>query len=391
MKKITVTLSLILFTAAAAHAVILKWEIPENERLEMMRTARVNYFLNQKLASSHEERNIIDMTCVSKEAKGSNVKGVFSVFDRAAGQNVFNLREQYHVDFVIAPNGIFTVPEKHYMPNLRNIPSFPDKEINVNEQWSGQGELILSNYSKPFKMIFPVQYLLSEIQDVKGDSIAVIKYAFAFDKDMRGVNIPGLPKRITGHNTGIIKWNVTKNKPYEYVDLYYIIFIDKTGTQEFSMSIHTENAQYAVVPEAEKEKARSEIESELPAGNDDIEVDTDERGIVFRLGEMLFDVDSYSIRPDTKNTLEDLIKIVKQRYPDREIIVEGHTDNTGSTEHNQKLSEQRAKAVAEYLKPPVGHDKFSFRGFGKDKPIAGNDTKEGRQKNRRVEVIIKLN
>jgi len=387
MKKIL--LLLLLCNGGILQAAILKWEIPENERLEMIRTARVNYFVNRNLAATYEERNIIDMTSVSNDEKGSNVKGVFSVFERATGQNVFNLREQYLVNFIIAPNGKFTVPETHYMPNLRNIPSFPDKDISVNEQWSGHGELILANYSRPFKLIFPVQYLLSEIQNINGKNIAIIKYAFAFDQDMVQLNLQGL-RRISGHNTGVIKWDLSENKPYAYTDLYYIIFIDNAGTREFSMSIRTDNTQYAIIPDAEKKRARDEIEGELPKNNN-ITVETDDRGIVFHIGEMLFDTDSYKIRPDTENTLENVVRIIKQRYPDREIIVEGHTDNTGMSEYNQKLSEQRAKSVAEYLKPQVGHDKFSYRGFGERKPVAGNDTKEGRQKNRRVDVIIKLN
>ena len=388
MKKILLLL-LLLCQGPAIYAATLRWEIPENERLEMIKTARVNFFLNRNLAESHEERNIIDMTSVFNDAKGSNVKGVFSIFDRAAGQNVFNLREQYAVDFIIAPNGKFTVPDTHYMPNLRNIPSFPDKDISVNEQWSGEGELILTNYSKPFKLIFPVQYLLSEIQNINGKDIAIIKYAFAFDQDTTKLNLQGL-KRVSGQNTGIIKWDLSNNKPYAYTDLYYIIFIDNAGTKEFSMSIHTDNAQYAIMPESDKIKARDEILKELPK-DDNLTVETNDRGIVFHIGEMLFDVDSYKIRPDTENTLKNITRIIKQRYPDREIIVEGHTDNTGTSEHNQKLSENRAKSVAEYLKPQLGHDKFSYKGFAEKKPIATNDTKEGRQKNRRVDVIIKLN
>ena len=387
MKKIL--LLLLLCHGSAIYAVTLRWEIPQNERLEMTRTARISYFANRNLAASYEERNIIDMTSISKDEKGSNVKGVFSIFDRAAGHSVFNLREQYPVDFLIAPNGKFVVPDTHYMPNLRNIPSFPDKDIAINEQWSGQGELVVANFSKPFKLLFPVQYLLAEIQNINGKDIAIIKYAFAFDQDMTPLKLQGL-NRISGHNTGIIKWDISNNKPHAYVDLYYIIFIDNAGTKEFSMSIHTENTQYAVVPDAEKEKVRDEIDGEL-SKDGDITVETDERGIVFHIGEMLFDVDSYKIRPDTENTLENITRIIKRRYPDREIIVEGHTDNTGTSEYNQILSEQRARSVAEYLKPQIGHDKFSYRGFGERMPVASNNTKEGRQKNRRVDVIIKLN
>jgi outer membrane protein OmpA-like peptidoglycan-associated protein len=69
--------------------------------------------------------------------------------------------------------------------------------------------------------------------------------------------------------------------------------------------------------------------------------------------------------------------------------VEGHTDSTGTDEYNQKLSERRAEAVASYLSEnniPSGN--ITSRGFGKDNPVATNDTAEGRQQNRRVEMVV---
>lgn len=374
----------------------IQWNIPENERLEMMRTAHVNLYINRKLARTYEERNIIDLTCISKTDNKSNVKGVFSVFDRASGQNIFNLREQYLVNFDITSNGRFTVNENYYMPNLRHVPSFPDKELNINDQWSMDGELIIANYSRPFKLIFPVHYTLTEVSETAGSRIATIKYSYTIDKDMRNQNLPAdFPLRIAAQNSGIIKWNLSKNRPIAYNDAYYILFVHPDGergigTAEYSMNIQTENTQYAVVTEAEKLKASKDIAQELPKDKG-IDVNFDDRGIVISLGDMLFDFDSYNLRADTKQTLDNVIDIVKQRYKDREIIVEGHTDNTGNAQYNQNLSEQRAKTVAGFLKQGIGHDKFSYRGLGAKKPVADNTTKEGRQKNRRVEVIIKLN
>ena len=163
-------LTLFLFTAvSAAHAVNLSWDIPENERLEIMRTAKVNYYINRQLSRSYEERNIIDLTCFSKKGNSSNVKGAFSVFHREKDESVFHLREQHMVDFSIAPDGCFTVPAKDYMPNLRNVPSFPDKDVKVDDQWSGQGELIIDSFSRPFKLIFPVEYTLSGHKEGPGE------------------------------------------------------------------------------------------------------------------------------------------------------------------------------------------------------------------------------
>lgn len=79
-----------------------------------------------------------------------------------------------------------------------------------------------------------------------------------------------------------------------------------------------------------------------------------------------------------------------EKYRDREIVVEGHTDNAGESKYNQKLSENRANSVARYLQEKGLGDKLSYRGYGKDKPLFDNATHEGRRKNRRVEIIINM-
>ncbi|MEO8760224.1 MAG: OmpA family protein, partial [Bacteroidia bacterium] len=77
------------------------------------------------------------------------------------------------------------------------------------------------------------------------------------------------------------------------------------------------------------------------------------------------------------------------RYPKKAITVEGYTDNIGNEEKNQKLSEERAKAIADYLiQKRVDKTHIACKGYGSLRPIAGNDTEEGRHKNRRVEIIV---
>jgi OOP family OmpA-OmpF porin len=81
------------------------------------------------------------------------------------------------------------------------------------------------------------------------------------------------------------------------------------------------------------------------------------------------------------------------KYPDTKIAIEGHTDSIGSNEYNQKLSERRANSVKNYIIDNFGIDAKRLRaeGFGETRPIADNNTDEGRQRNRRVEsVLIKL-
>ncbi|MDD8030590.1 MAG: OmpA family protein [Acidobacteriota bacterium] len=106
---------------------------------------------------------------------------------------------------------------------------------------------------------------------------------------------------------------------------------------------------------------------------------------------LLFDVDKYELRPESKENLIKLATILN-KYPDTNIIIEGHTDSTGSHAYNMTLSENRAKAVAAYLATQnVQSSRFTVVGYGPDQPIASNDTPEGRQLNRRVDIGIIAN
>jgi OOP family OmpA-OmpF porin len=102
-----------------------------------------------------------------------------------------------------------------------------------------------------------------------------------------------------------------------------------------------------------------------------------------------FDSNKADIRPAAVGELKKAIDFVK-KYPGHSISIEGHTDSMGSDKYNQALSEQRAAAVKEYLVKNGGADASQIKtvGYGETKPVAVNTTKEGRLKNRRVEVLI---
>jgi len=112
--------------------------------------------------------------------------------------------------------------------------------------------------------------------------------------------------------------------------------------------------------------------------------------ITFESG-ILFDTDSAELLPVAKANIESLAGILR-KYPDTNILIEGDTDDTGSDEHNQALSERRAQSVAAYQQSlGIPGSRISTIGLGESNPIASNDTEYGRQQNRRVEVAIFAN
>ena len=106
---------------------------------------------------------------------------------------------------------------------------------------------------------------------------------------------------------------------------------------------------------------------------------------------ILFDVDKFDLRPTSRANL-DKLAVILNKYPDTNILIEGHTDSTGSEEHNLALSRDRAQAVSHYLATrEVSAPRFSTMGYGESQPIVTNDTAEGRQQNRRVDIAIMAN
>jgi outer membrane protein OmpA-like peptidoglycan-associated protein len=101
-----------------------------------------------------------------------------------------------------------------------------------------------------------------------------------------------------------------------------------------------------------------------------------------------FDFDKSTIRPDARPILDEAISTLKE-YKDITLSVEGHTDSIGSDAYNQKLSERRAQAVANYLeKGGIAASRMTAKGFGESQPVTSNDTAAGRAENRRVELKI---
>ncbi|MBM3287427.1 MAG: OmpA family protein [Candidatus Eisenbacteria bacterium] len=106
---------------------------------------------------------------------------------------------------------------------------------------------------------------------------------------------------------------------------------------------------------------------------------------------ILFDVNKAELRPAAKENIEKLASIFA-KYPDTNILIEGHTDSDGTEEHNQLLSERRAKSVSFYLASRnVESGRMSTIGYGETQPVADNATSEGKQANRRVEVAVMAN
>lgn len=137
--------------------------------------------------------------------------------------------------------------------------------------------------------------------------------------------------------------------------------------------------------DAQGERARNVL---LEAQIKDLNAKKTERGLVVTFGDVLFDSDKSQLKPNGLRNVDKLVAFLKQ-YPLRNVLVEGFADQQGTESHNQALSERRADAVrAALVEDGVDGARVTMHGYGEAFPVASNKSAEGRQLNRRVEVVI---
>src|SRR5215471_15420357 len=143
--------------------------------------------------------------------------------------------------------------------------------------------------------------------------------------------------------------------------------------------------QAAAQAEAEKAQLRAQLLTQL---NSILQTRDSARGLIVNMSDVLFDTGRYTLKPGAREKLAKISGIMLA-HPGLTMQIEGHTDSVGGDEFNQQLSERRADSVRDFLaEQGVPGSSITARGFGKTQPVASNDTAEGRQRNRRVELVV---
>ncbi len=137
--------------------------------------------------------------------------------------------------------------------------------------------------------------------------------------------------------------------------------------------------------QTDKEQMRQRLLDQL---NQVLQTKDSARGLIVNMPDVLFNLNSASLKPNARERLAKVAGILIA-YPDIHIEVDGYTDNTGSLDYNQQLSQQRADTVRSYLvQQGVPSSSVDAKGFGPNDPIASNDSPQGRQQNRRVDLVL---
>jgi outer membrane protein OmpA-like peptidoglycan-associated protein len=157
------------------------------------------------------------------------------------------------------------------------------------------------------------------------------------------------------------------------------------------LDARTQEAEMAKQRAAEAElaaAAKAEEAESARAALEELQAQQTERGMVLTLSDVLFDTAAATLKPGAAMAIDRLAKYLESS-PESRVMIEGHTDSRGSEAYNEDLSRRRAEAVAgELVTRGISSDRFEVIGRGEGYPVANNGTAEGRQQNRRVEIVF---
>ncbi len=284
---------------------------------------------------------------------------------------------------------------KSTLENLEGIPSFPDRAISVGDTWNEAAtatyDLKKFGIDEPLKISVDVRFKLlgtTLVNDLPYYRISAEWFPFRI-LDAKTAKRSGIA-RISGHSSMDILWDNRSGGPKK---------IDLSEETQFRFS---ENSQiilqrrtvqdFKTVAEILREKAIKQISEQIKAqAVEHVEVKQSDEGIVLSVENIQFDAESATLSSTEKAKIDRIGKLLAP-FANRKISVVGHAASTpDSTEEELvRLSAERAQAVANYLaeKNFKPSDMIVASGMGGSKPLASNDTAEGRSKNRRVEIVI---
>jgi len=373
------------------------------DRYRILSVVKEDVLVNRVLSHRAEilNRIAVEVTDV-KDGKGRH-KAVFQTSERviydSASREVqqgvagFQWAREYDSVFERDKFGYLTIDPKYFMPVVRNVPVFPERDLRLLERWNAEGHEIHDfrdafGIEEPYRIPFNANYQF--IGDRPWKEKIYPAFSVNYRVETRPPSVRGRlwPKRISGLFNQVVYWDRELGQAVAYEETFRLTFEMSDGrTIEYR---GTAQAEFIESESLDRERLANEITGEIKRlAIPDVNVKTVNEGVSISMEDVGFYPDSAVMLPGEQAKLDKIAEILK-RYPERDILVGGHTALAGTADGRMKLSTERAKAVADYLlsKNVRTSDRIVIRGYGAQNPVADNSTEEGRRKNRRVEITI---
>jgi outer membrane protein OmpA-like peptidoglycan-associated protein len=364
------------------------------ESYRILSVVNEDVYLNRRLVHRAEILNRISVKVTEERDGTGRHEALFQTSERAVrtgGNSGFRWEREYPSVFDRDSRGRLSIDGAYFMPVVRDVPVFPAGDLEVGDTWKAGGCEIHDfrdsfGIGEPYRISFTADYQYLGNRTWEGREFPAFSVSYRIN-DMPPA-VPGRlwPRRITGASDQILYWDRELGQSRSYEETFRMIFELSDGTTAEYRG--TARAEILPAPRMDKEKMAGEIGRDLE-GLEGAAVRVDQEGVTISLEAIQFAPDSPELLPAEKTKLDTIAKILT-RYPGRDILVSGHTALAGSAGGRQELSFRRASAVAEYLirREVRTEDRVVIRGYGAERPLADNNTAEGRERNRRVEITI---
>lgn len=395
------TILLLLIALVAAGAPVgtepLRFRYQAGEKYRLLTEVDENVYIDGEL--SHRAEILNKIAVETREVRGGSglLACTFQTSERAYGaRRSYTFSEDYQSLFWRDARGRYDIEPQYFMPVVRNVPAFPQGELQPGESWSAAGEEahdLRRSYGLPEPLHFPikVQYTYRGPEEREGKKLEVIDIRYSVVHRLRlTTGNDAVPVKITGISEQTYYWDNQRGQPDSYEESFdFTFFLANGQTVNYE---GTARGRFLESPSLDKEKAAMEIRQELEEkGVADTTVRAEEKGVTLSLQNIQFLPNSTVLTDGEKAKLRRIGEILS-KYSDRDLLVSGHTAQAGdyTEQQHQSLSEQRAQAVADFLLAlgAVREQQVTTRGFGYRQPLADNNTEEGRRVNRRVEITI---
>ena len=316
----------------------------------------------------------------------------------AARGGAFNYGEDYKSVFARDSSGKYEISDEYFMPVVRDVPIFPKEEMEPGFRWTAQGHEAHDlrrtfNIDTPYKIPFDAEYeFVGPVQDENEKTFYKfdVQYKMEYSVDLQDMGgfVGGVPVATQGWSHQTIFWDIDKGCIDHYNEDFKIeILTSDNDVLRFEGTAKAEVTDFART--ADEVNVNAVMEKIADLGIDDVTVTAGEKGLTLSVENIQFLPDSDILMQNERVKLDKISEILNA-YPDNDLLIVGHTALRGTKESRQKLSEERARAVANYFIRKKVRDKYHIftQGMGGDVPIADNKTEEGRAKNRRVEITI---
>ena len=377
------------------RAIEFTYKFNAGDKFRLVSTVTEDIYDDRKLTYKAEIVNRISFEVAEISGEWARVIANFQSAEKnvtqGAASDPFQWSEDYQSEFNQNKLGFIIIDEKYYMPMVRNVPVFPDKELKEGDTWTADGMEVYDfresyKIEKPYYIPVSVSYKYLGEKSWKDKEYPAFSVSYRVFVEPEAVSGKVYPRRIQRASDVTVYWDSEYGQAAASEEYFRSIF-DLSDGQTWEYRGRAETELLEAPPMAKEDMAKDiadEIE-EIP----DASVRVTDEGIVISLENIQFAPDS-SVLQRSEFAKLDLVCEILLKYPDRDIMVGGHTALAGTAAGRLQISRDRAAAVAEYLigKNVRPRERVVIRGFGSDQPIADNRTAEGMAKNRRVEITI---